>query len=351
MSIHDWEVDRQAACARIARSSGTLKILLKTKDEHVFVERWIEHHARIVGLENLAIFDNVSTDERVLSVYRKYAARIPIIRFGGRHNRVHDVDRYPELYQALGRSTEFFTFLDTDEYLTLIAGDRYVCDAEIVEYLQRRRDVSVFPGTWLENVPGSDRRLSMPRRVHQFALPLVWGKPIISTNAGVGGYLNHNIQLEKSLYDGRIFTDLFVVHLKHLSPQQRIDANIRKLIARGFATPTDSLDAILARDTDHLGGQTRANVQLWVREIGMLRDRATPSGPPAASPRAYVDLADGNLRFSDPAGRRALTTFLTNADDFVRAVLRSDENEIIESQKLIWQEWKAMAESMGLDEP
>jgi len=121
--IPRWDANHAEFCARIEKVRATVKILLKTKNDPIFIERWIKHHIKIVGPENLIIFDNMSDDPEVLSIYRKYRDQIIIITFAGFHNRLHHIPSYYGLYQSLAKSSDYFLFLDTDEYLILIEND------------------------------------------------------------------------------------------------------------------------------------------------------------------------------------------------------------------------------------
>lgn len=50
-------------------------VLMMQKDEYRLLEPWILHHAELFGLENLYVYDNGSTDERCLSVLKKYSEK------------------------------------------------------------------------------------------------------------------------------------------------------------------------------------------------------------------------------------------------------------------------------------
>jgi hypothetical protein len=83
-----WEKDSSEFCAQIERHHAPIKIVLKTKNDRFLIDRWIRHHSKIVGLENLIIYDNMSDDHEVLSVYREYArkmSRFPTVRRNGWH--------------------------------------------------------------------------------------------------------------------------------------------------------------------------------------------------------------------------------------------------------------------------
>ncbi|MGA2537709.1 MAG: hypothetical protein ABSF53_16950, partial [Terracidiphilus sp.] len=123
--ILHWNEESDAAVAQIERDHRPFKILLKTKDDPEMLRDWITHHQKIVEIGGLIILDNMSSDPRVSEVYAGLDRRCPIIRFSGFLDNVHNTDHFSKLYQALRASCAYFTFLDTDERLTLFDGEDY----------------------------------------------------------------------------------------------------------------------------------------------------------------------------------------------------------------------------------
>jgi hypothetical protein len=181
--IMRWETDQQEFCAQIDRMPAVFKVLLKTKNDPFFLERWIVHHLGIVGPGNLVIFDNMSDHPEVLAIYRRYAADINIVRFSGFHNDVHNTRVFPALYGCLSKTSEFFCFLDTDELLVLFDDRRYYANDSVPEFIKRHHDAGVFPGAWLYNTDGSDTRFVCGSRLDYLANCMAWGKPILRSNA------------------------------------------------------------------------------------------------------------------------------------------------------------------------
>ena len=315
-----WETDKAQVCARIAANRGLLKILLKTKDDPFFLPRWVRHHARIAGLRNLIIFDNMSTDPAVLELYDKSADDLQVVRFEGMHNRVHDTTLFPELYAALAKSCEYFIFLDTDEYLVLLDEQGWHDSFSLLRFIERNPDVPVFPGTWLINVAGSDSQIMVGTAPGPLVDGLRWGKPVIRASAALSGFINHNGQLDKALYGPRIPTNLFVLHLVQLSAEQRIRSNVLKLIARGFISEGESVEEIARRDPAEATDQ---NVRLYLSEIRRLvaqgGDRR-PGGAPLAA--GCIELQpEGGIGYFGEAERTMLSGFLVNPDDAAAQVL------------------------------
>jgi hypothetical protein len=265
---HDrWDTHREACCRSIARRRATLKILLKTKDDPFLLERWILHHRKIVGPDNLVIFDNMSTHPEVIRVYEKYSNAIQTISYPKFHNSLHDVSACPELYDTLRDASRFFIFLDTDEFLILIDDDRYYDDEGLVDFLGEQDEADVHPATWLPNADWRASRFRCGDDFDGLAGGIAWGKPILRAKAGLSGFINHNAQLHPSLFAKPFRTNFFVLHLKHLFPEQRIAANVAKLKAFGFAAPEDSPEAVARRSLD---GITNENAIRYVIEIRKL---------------------------------------------------------------------------------
>jgi hypothetical protein len=315
-----WESDRAAVCARIESAPGFLKILLKTRNDAFFLRRWVRHHGRIVGLENLIIFDNMSDDPEVLGFYERFADSLHVIGFGSHHDDLHDRAKFPDLYDSLARACEYFIFLDTDEFLILCDGVRFHASAAVVRFLMGNRDVDAFPGTWLLNLVGSDTMFRCGTDFARLSEGLVWGKPVIRASAAFGGFINHNGQLDKALFAPRVLTNLFVLHMVQLSARQRVLANHQKLVARKFIAPDESLEAVAARDVADV---TDGNVKLYVEEIKrLLPMQEAPIPPPAELPPGSLEFRpDGTVGYHSDTERMLIADYLANADAVVGRLL------------------------------
>lgn len=346
--IGDWTHARAEFCARVESTRGTLKILLKTKDDPYLLEPWIHHHARIVGFENLIIFDNMSSNEQVQRIYTQYQSQVAIARFEGHHDIWHDVRQSSQLYDALRSSCRFFVFLDTDELLVALAPDRHSEDGSLIEHLDAHSNADLLPATAIPGVVSSRRRFTIGTDFHQLGLGLAWGKPILRSAAELSGFINQNVQVPKRLVGDVIHPGFFVLHLKNLIAQQRIDANINKLIARGFAAPGETIESITARapSIDAIGDVAERSVlRLWVNELRQLNARVNGSTTSRGSlPRGCIELLDdGRILFHGEAERRVLKSFLCDSQPFLRAVLHTDQRELLESPASVYARWNAAA--------
>lgn len=345
--IGDWAHARAEFCARVKSVRGTLKILLKTKDDPYFLEPWIQHHAQIVGFENLIIFDNMSSNEQVKRIYARYQSQVAIARFEGHHDVWHDVAQSSQLYDALRSSCRFFVFLDTDELLVALTPDCHFEDDTLLEHLNAHWNADLLPATALAGIVGSRTRFRIGTDFHNLALGLAWGKPILRSVAELSGFINQNVHVPKRLVGDVIHPGFFVLHLKNLIAQQRIDVNINKLIARGFAAPGESVESIVARapSIDTIGDVAeRSVIRLWVNELRQLNARVDGPTTTDSLPRGCIDLLDdGRILFHGDVERRVLKSFLCDSQPFMQAVLHSDYRELLESPAPVYARWNAAA--------
>jgi hypothetical protein len=318
-----WNEDRASAVAKIEKSHLPLKILLKTKDDPVMLKAWIAHHEKIVGLGGLIIFDNMSSDLRVSEIYKEIRDDALVIRFSGFQDNVHHTDHFSELYSALRSSCSHFVFLDTDERLTLFDGqDHFRADPSIIAFLKDHSTTNVFPGTWLQNVTGYCDRfwLNDPESpmVNDLTWGLKWGKPVISSSCNFGGFINHNTQMEHSLYSEPIITSLFVLHLSRVSNQQRIDSNLRKLRAAGAISNESGVDEVLKRSPAEWSDFPET-VRSYVQEI--LEIVAEGLKSPSNIDGSIQVAEDGLLIFSEEWQKQALFDFRCRPYQFVSGLL------------------------------
>jgi hypothetical protein len=145
--IPTWRQVKTNLRERLSTSRSVIKVILKTKDDPIMLEDWIQHHAKIAGINNLIIFDNCSTSETVLQTYGKYKDEVIIIRHEGFIDLPHNVKFFPELYAALRASCDYYTFLDTDERLVWMEQDRFWVDDKFRERIADQADPTVLPGT------------------------------------------------------------------------------------------------------------------------------------------------------------------------------------------------------------
>jgi hypothetical protein len=321
MSI-DWQEDRDAAVRAIKAKRGRISILLKTKDDAYCLEEWIEHHAAIVGMSNLIIFDNNSTDERAKAILARHQPDLLVLRFDGFHNDLHVPEKIPELYAALSESFEYFLFLDADELLVVIRGHRWYNGARVGEYLAALGETPVIPAPWLYGAPRFPNLFKFGRRESDLYNDIRWGKPLLSTRLNLRGIINHNIQIDRSHYPEAFPCGLFVLHQAHVSPAQRIRSNLKKLVARRFAMPGETADEVLRRD---LAGVEDRNIHLYVSEIARLRTIPEPSRDeqPRLTAGHFILRPDSKIEYFGDEEMMLMGSLLASRGSLVRRALWS----------------------------
>jgi hypothetical protein len=311
-SLPEWQTQSDEITKRIISQKSHFKILLKIKDDHFFFDRWVRHHASIVGMENIVIFDNMSTSKKLEDLYQSYGDSLNIFRFSGFHNKIHRVNEFSELYESLKLSCQYFQFLDSDEYLVYIDSDGAVCHGPAIVDKIVATGASVNPASWLENVRGCDHRFWWDMRQNHPLIGLRSGKPIISSNAAVKGLINHNWQVCCDQYESKSSTNFFVLHLKRLSIDQRIKTNIRKLHAyNAFKGRVMDQDEIRMLNADIYPPGNKRN---WIKEIQDLSVREV-DGPlhPESFREGMVEFgSDGRMIFSSPDQETAFYHMLDN---------------------------------------
>ncbi len=307
-----WAENKEQICAEIAAHFAPFKILLKTKDEPERLRSWIAHHAAIVGLENLIIFDNMSTDPAVLKVYEEFRGRIQIVRFGQHHNMIHNTGQYPELYGALRASCRYFLFLDTDEHLALYDGnERFLFGEAILTFLMDQRPAKIFPATWVSNVTGFNNYFDLSQPHVWLSSGLKWGKPIISADCELSEFLNHNTQVDHSLYPESLTTNFFILHRRTVSPAVRIRANLRKLVAARLITKEQGVEDVLKFDIEKI---TPLTVRDYCREI---RELATlEPNDELPTKRSFEIGEDGHIRWTEDWQRSDMQRFVACPQEY-----------------------------------
>ncbi|MBA6122366.1 glycosyltransferase family 92 protein [Pseudomonas juntendi] len=298
-----WKTEQQEICSLIRSNYSPLKIVLKIKDDWEMFPDFFDHHAKIVGAQNIYVFDNNSTNAELLDKYKKLPIPENVFSFDTFHNDIHSPEKFTPLYQALQHSSRHFTFLDSDERLYLMSEEGY--STSIIEYLSQL-DVSI-PGIWLSNAPGSKNIFSIGDSGEKLETGLTWGKPIFSSYTKLDGYINHNIQALEHVYDGLQHRAVFVLHLNNFSPTQRINANLRKLVARGFISKDDTIDDVLNAKTS---AHTDLNIKLYLEEIRKLHSQDAIKTDVLSAGHLKLDKL-GALSFFSEKERDLLATFLS----------------------------------------
>ena len=303
-----WETDKDTVCESVRKRESFLKIILKTRDDPILLDRWINHHVRIVGEESIIIFDNMSIDISVMQIYQSNKNML-ICQFNGYQDYIHDSQRYKELYAALKVSCKFYIFLDTDEFMAWAYNDRFYGDEQVLYRLKELPSGVCYPGVWLRNLIGHDNRFYAFSEEY-LVDGLLWGKPLIATQTNITcSLVIHNEHLFKTnMISLRSPRNLFVLHLNRLVPIQRIRANIFKLRTYGVYADEKNLEEILAIDTSLIEDQ---NHRIYTREIQALAQ--LPLGFKEQLGMSVEFCDDGSLQFSDEKTKLIFSSFLTHS--------------------------------------
>lgn len=299
-SLPLWHRHARRICKAIRKAPGPVKILLKVRNDPIFLEDWHRHHAGIVGAQNLIIADNMSDDPEMIAALRRLAKASCVFRFAGFHNRLSDRAAFAPLWQALDGSCRWHIALDADERLAWIEDGRCITDARLVTHLMEAApETKAIPALLLDNVAGTNDRFVIPDHypLDMHLLPCaLWGKPAIAAGSPwPEGTPIHNIQFPPGAFAARHPPHLVQLHMCNLIPEQRLRANREKLVARkvcGAGTPYSEIAGM------DLTGETRSVVLRCVRETRRLL--AETKGDAAPPPHMHI-APDGRLHFSTPA--------------------------------------------------
>ena len=141
---------------------ANIACIMMQRNEDLLLELWIAYHGYLFGFENLYVFDNGSTSQKVDEVLLRYeAVGIKVIRD---RNSPKDFDNKGWLVGNLIKDMQnkeaydFFLPLDCDEFVALAGSDGFTTRRnEIGAYFDKRKGVdSVLRVTHsLVNLPGS----------------------------------------------------------------------------------------------------------------------------------------------------------------------------------------------------
>jgi hypothetical protein len=126
--------------------------------------------------------------------------------------------------------------------------------------------------------------------------------------------------------------------MKHLDRQQRIDANLNKLIANRVMPPGETLASLLERDLD----TTMTGNILTARLMKELRQLMVPPAPPDLTRIGWLELlGNGVVRYSAARQSNAVHSYLTSSQRLCQEVLHTDLSHFLArtpAQKRRWQQ-------------
>jgi len=228
---------------------SNLKIILKTKNEGILLEKWLNYHSKTIGIENILVIDNDSDDEYTKEVYLKNKD-VEIIKLEGTVNKIHHIEQCKEIFEPLVDEYRFVMNLDTDEFL---------CYYDIVEKkfnpflinqkLNTIEDNKSICTLWMHNTPKRDfiKENNFEDFIYFELNPLNLSKNLNygKTIAGVNSSIfkdNHSILGHNNFSkDGKFYDNFFTFHFDRFDIKRRIKNNIfltksraSKLIGKNF---------------------------------------------------------------------------------------------------------------------
>lgn len=312
MPIPRWEQDASSVVDR-ALNGAPLKLCVKTRDETDMLSSWIEHHAKIVGYENLLVADNGSTDPRTLELYERYRDRVNIFSFNGNHNEIHWHPRFAALFAVIKRTSHYFAFIDADERLIWSDATRWVADHTITDMVLRAE--GIVPTTWLINTLNRYEQFTLlnTEGSGDFTRNLRWGKPIMPARLVGTGPGIHTIQTLPNPVSAALGTELFLLHFTQF-PEQRIGVNLRKLASRkliaGNETPEDVLAMKFAETDDSAPLRFQREIAAMLAILNGTKPREDGLGTVTLE-------TGGGLRFSDDATRQKFEDYVARGPDTI----------------------------------
>jgi hypothetical protein len=209
-----------------------LKIILKTKDEEFLLETWIEYYSKIVGVENIIIFDDNSTSEKAINIYKKYNLQIfKRPDYFNSFEEFHHKSKNLDVFKQIEDSCEFFAIFDSDEFLCFFDFEKKCIDnTKLLHFIKDNINRLAFPTTWIYNLYSTD--LDSPKDVVNFSFDLnqssfTEGKIIIKSNLEVEN-IHHNrlCQYKKDKFPLKACPELFLLHLNNVNLDNRHKSNI-----------------------------------------------------------------------------------------------------------------------------
>ena len=317
-SIPIWPLQKEVICRMIRRHRAPFRIILKTRNDPIFLADWHRHHAAIVGADNLIIADNMSDDAEVHTILQELSCHSTVFRFSGFHNDLHRRDLNSKLYEAIEETCDWSILIDTDERLIWVDSNNWIADDRIVAILQGTPAMAAaVPGLLIENEPGAKDRFIFPSKADLLKSVLHWGKPVIASRHGLPrtGPQCHNIQFPPEFFSASLPPQLVQLHLCNLFSEQRLRANREKLAARGVCERNTPYAAIARID---LNLDKRPAVRRLVGETRLLLKQGRKRGK-----GTLVMQSGGKLDFTTEEARISFDFVQTEGANILNQALAS----------------------------
>lgn len=306
-----WGRDNALILKRILSSPSTLQIILKTRNEVHLLEKWLLHTFNIIeDTAKIIILDHMSTEKAIFDIYKRYAHRLIVLQYEGLVDSAHSPAKFQNLYDAVCASASFYALLDTDEFLCLYDGFKLVRNQKLISFLQANAQACFFPSLALENILGEDSVFAFYAETARSCL--LHGKPILNTrqtHLWHGMAIGHNADMPGAACSNTPL-GLVLLHLTSWLPEQRIRANMQKLVNFGVITSEHDFYTVMTLDSESIFPEY---LRTYIKNIRLLSDaKATQAAKEAALQKGFVTFApEGKPLFSPATMRRDFKDFTT----------------------------------------
>lgn len=238
-----WPDDKAKICDQVRGDKRFLKLVTKVKNEGESLQDWLEFHTDAAQNYGIIIFDNGSTDELTWELYEQYRDHIQVFNFGVNHNLIHDVSVFSELYSSLRDSSDFYAFIDADEFVYFTDG--VICTKKPLLNSSLPLDGSVYFGFWAINYPGNKDIFYISDVGNRFSASLKGGKPLLHSSVNIRGFVNHNVQLSEYMPEVIPRGGVIICHMTKLNKERRIKINRQKIMAHKLIETDKEIDEVL----------------------------------------------------------------------------------------------------------
>jgi len=222
------------------------KIILKTKNEYNLIDLWIQYYSKLVGKENILIFDNNSTDHRIFDIYNHHSIQVQNIPKNP--DSIHLYWWNKNFYEEIFASSDWFAVLDTDEFLCSYKDGVFSVEG-VLDILKNSSNNKILGSIWLSHMH-SGKSIEY-FKVNTDKHNIYAGKAIIGTSYPLlrdiiyghnASCINQNGDIDAELSSG-----LVLLHLDRIDPESRIQNCIDMVLQsiRGQSTEEQEIFSAL----------------------------------------------------------------------------------------------------------
>lgn len=237
--IYDIEKNLPDIVSEIEKRCSEFKILTKVKNESALLPLWLEH-LKSMEFENkdIIIFDNDSDDEEFIKILTEISSEITVVRHSYNMDAIHVPAFLPGIYKAICNSSEFFCFIDVDEFIYKFDIENKkispTSKKEILERLVSLREFDCFSLPWVQVYNTNFAEQSDLYKIFDFGKVIVNSKNFLEKfenikSDGTIMHMRHIPFFYKELRPYPKFTEFFILHNKFLAPGRVIETNKRKI--------------------------------------------------------------------------------------------------------------------------